>query len=87
MHSIHKDFVGGDLRAVLAISGVPAYNEDMTTALISLYFAAPSPWTNESNARPLRTVPPILLREIYGEVSAIAAAGTGYDPDWTKKLM
>ncbi len=82
--AIHKDFVGGELRAVLTFTGMPAYNEDRPAALISLYFSAPTAWASETAARPLRQVPPILLREIYGEVQAIAAAGSGFDPDWER---
>jgi hypothetical protein len=30
-------------------------------------------------------VPPILLSECYDDLRSIAAAGSGYDPEWQKK--
>jgi hypothetical protein len=34
---------------------------------------------------PLGEVPPVLLAETWRTLHRIAAAGTGYDPDWEKK--
>jgi hypothetical protein len=40
----------------------------------------------QTPAMPLSDVPRVLLRESYAEVCEIAAAGTGFDPDWEKKV-
>jgi hypothetical protein len=34
---------------------------------------------------PLGEVPPVLLSECWNDLGTMAAAGTGYDPDWQSK--
>ncbi|MDP9463656.1 MAG: DUF4132 domain-containing protein, partial [Actinomycetota bacterium] len=82
---VQKDFGGAGLTGVIEMMGTPAYADDSTTALLSMYFARRGGAGNPSRAVPLSDVPPILLQETYGEALAIAAAGTGYDPDHEKK--
>ena len=35
---------------------------------------------------PLEEVPPVLLSETWNDLQAISAQGSGYDPDWQKKV-
>ena len=35
---------------------------------------------------PLRSLPPVLLSETYGDLQRIAHAGSGYNPDWEKHI-
>lgn len=84
--TVHKDFPGGNLQAVFDFTGMPATTEEWPVAWLSLYFARPAAWVSEQQARPLGDVPPILLREIYGEARAMAAAGTGFADDWKAQV-
>ncbi len=84
--SIVKLFPGADLQVVLEIAGMPAYAEDWTTALKSLYFLRDGRRPALTNAVPLRSLPPVLVAEIYNDVASIAAVGTGFDPDWEAKI-
>jgi hypothetical protein len=65
--------------------GVPASSLGVAwrTAVGTLAFY---PTGAQTPAMPLSDVPRVLLRESYAEVCEIAAAGTGFDPDWEKKV-
>ena len=84
--SIVKPFPGSNLQVVLEIAGMPAYAEDWTTALESLYFLRDGRRPTITNAAALSSLPPVLVAEIYNDVASIAAAGTGFDPDWEAKI-
>ncbi len=83
---IERPFPGSDLTAVLEINGVPATIDDTITAFERLYYVGPGGAGDRLRAVPLADVPPILLAETYSQALEIAAAGTGYDPDYRKKL-
>jgi hypothetical protein len=79
------------LTAVLTLEGgIPAGAYDVGSwpcALSDLFFV-PSrvSYYQPSDAVPLEEVPPILLTEFYAEVRAMADAGTGFDPESSKKV-
>jgi hypothetical protein len=85
INSVQKDFGSAGLVAVLELMGVPAYADDSTTAFLSAFFKKRGAGYG-ARPVPLADVPPILLRETYGEILAIAAAGGGYDPEYEKKV-
>jgi hypothetical protein len=35
---------------------------------------------------PLKDLPSVLLAECVGDLRALAAAGSGFDPEWEKKV-
>ncbi|MEZ5225856.1 MAG: DUF4132 domain-containing protein [Acidimicrobiales bacterium] len=80
--SIVRQFPGSDFEAILDIAGMPAYAEDWTTALRLLYFIRVGQRPVAGNAAPIASLPPVLVAEIYNDVASIAAAGTGFDPEW-----
>ena len=83
--TLMKDCSMAELTAVLEITGVPAYMDDSVTALLDAFFVRRNSGGFHQQPVPLADVPQILLIETCGEVTRIAAAGTGYDPDYQKK--
>lgn len=82
-----KRFDGVGLRAVIEFSGsYMGANESFPCALHGLKFE-PIPGQRYRTVKALRIgdVPPVLLSEAWGEYHAVAAAGTGFDPEWEKK--
>lgn len=87
----HKSFPSLSLEAVLEFTGSFLPEQDIPAALTVFYFVR----TREdgSSARygwqptkvPLGKVPPVLISECRNDVAQIAAAGTGFDPEWEKK--
>jgi len=85
-----KSFPGMGLRSVLSFSGNGLPEENRTVALKDLSFrqaAAENESTVQiSGGMALDEVPAVLLSECYNDLRAIAATGTGHDPEWEKKV-
>ena len=103
-----KAFAGLGLEAAIEFSGNSVPEENLTVALVALYFYAIAPHADENDPAanhfdfdrldeydsgyydegkrlPLGEVPPVMLSEVWNNLRAIAAQGTGYDLDWKKK--
>jgi len=85
-----KPFPGLGLEVHLQFSGNSLPEENRTVALESVSFEKPTPLTPNFFARtpriPLGEIPAVLLGECYNDLRTIAAVGTGFDPDWEKKV-
>jgi hypothetical protein len=89
-HTYSKSYPGLQLQAVIEFTGNSLPEESRTAALIQAYFVRQTPDQQEHSTwshKPikLRTVPKILLAETRGDLAALAAEGSGFDPEWTKK--
>jgi hypothetical protein len=82
-----KRFDGVGLRAVVEFSGsYVGATESFPCALIGLTFQRiAGQGRRVGKALRLSEVPPVLLSEAWGDLHAIAAAGSGFDRDWEKK--
>jgi hypothetical protein len=81
-----KRFGGVGLSAAIEFSGsYVGAGESFPCALIGLSFERIAAQGRRVD-KPLRLfdVPPVLLSEAWGDLHAIAAAGTGFDQDWEK---
>jgi hypothetical protein len=85
-----KSFPGLGLKVVLEFSGNGLPEENRTVALKQIYFqqsaAEEEPMIEMSGGMALDEVPAVLLSECYNDLRTIAAAGTGFDPEWEKKV-
>jgi hypothetical protein len=84
-----KSFPTLDIDVVLSFSGNRLPEEDTQVALISLRFDRRRYDQGSAAASagiPLGQVPPVLLAETFHDMSLIAADGSGFDPDWEKKV-
>ncbi len=94
-YEYQKSFPGLGLEVHLGFSGNGLPEENRLIALTHLNFerksAQESPASMTTWGRgagvPLKDVPQVLLSECVGDLRAIAAAGSGFDPDWEKKAM
>ena len=77
------DAVG--LVARVSFSGSPLPEENIAAALHDLTFARTRRGGLGHAAVPMGEVPPVLLAESWRALHVMAAAGTGFDPDWEKK--
>ncbi|HET6884370.1 MAG TPA: DUF4132 domain-containing protein, partial [Pirellulales bacterium] len=89
-YDYHKSLTGVGLNVELRFSGNGMPEENRTVALMGLHF---SPTGADAPVMPfdrpgifLREVPGVLLSECYHDLATIAAAGSGYDADWEKKV-
>ncbi len=75
------------LQAVVNFSGSPLPEVDRPVALMGITFTHTSDTEEVGGAGglPLGDVPPVLLSEVYHHVSAVAALGAGFDPDWESR--
>ena len=84
-----KSFPGLGLKVTLNFSGNGLPEENRPVALKDISFqqaaAEEESMMEMSGGMPLDEVPAVLLSECYNDLRAIAAAGTGFDPDWEKK--
>jgi hypothetical protein len=89
-YEYEKTLTGMGTKVVIRFSGNGLPEENRTVALISLHFAPtagePGGFSFDQPGIPLRDVPGVLLSESYHDLAAIAAAGTGYEADWQKKV-
>lgn len=80
-----KTFREAGLMAEIEFSGSPLPEENRQAALQSLSFRRLR--ANGSGGQiPLAEVPPVLLAESWRDLHDIADKGTGFDPDWKKKV-
>jgi hypothetical protein len=94
----HKQFPAMGMEAILEFTGNRLPEENNVVALRALSFVRkPGPngdeealaagaWGGRSTLA-LRNVPLVLLNECYNDLRAIAAEGTGFDPEWEKKAF
>jgi hypothetical protein len=81
-----KRFEGAALRAVIAFSGsYVGANESFACALHGLSFERIGAKGRGGKALTLAETPPVLLTEAWADFHAVAAAGSGFAPDWEKK--
>ena len=89
-HVYQKTMLGLGIDVVITHSGSPLPEEDRTLALLSLSFerrAVADPRADEASRKlALREVPRILLSETVADVRALCDSGTGYAPDWKRRI-
>ncbi|KPJ57823.1 MAG: hypothetical protein AMS16_00690 [Planctomycetes bacterium DG_58] len=85
-----KSFPTLEMEALIEFTGSMLPEENIQTALVKLSFAKMLPPDAGYYARggelPLARVPAVLLSECVGDLAEIALAGTGFDPEWQKKV-
>lgn len=81
----HKDFAASGLAVAIEFTGNTLPEENIPAALKTLSFRHTGAHRYDHSTVPLADVPPVLLAEAYGDYLAVAAACTGFDPDWEKK--
>jgi hypothetical protein len=87
-----KQFPTLGIEAVIEFSGNGLPEENRTVALSSLSFGRTLSGDEGQFAGygrssvPLSEVPAILLSECYNDLKSIADQGTGFDPEWEKKV-
>ena len=89
-YTYKKDFPELELQALIEFSGNFLPEEERTVALQTLYFYRQSKKQESAYSRygskvHLGEVPAVLLVECWNDIRAIAAEGSGYDPEWEKK--
>ncbi|MCI0357203.1 MAG: DUF4132 domain-containing protein, partial [Planctomycetaceae bacterium] len=88
-YEYQKSFPGLGLEVHLGFTGNGLPEENRKVALTSLSFAHKSNDNAAAYMAPrgvaLADIPAVLLTECIGDVRAIAAAGSGFDPEWEKK--
>jgi hypothetical protein len=72
--------------AEIEFSGSPLPEENNLAALHSLSFRVLRDNGYNGRQLTLKEVPPVLLAETWQDLHDIAAKGTGFDPDWQKKV-
>ena len=90
-YDYRKAFSSLGIEAVIEFSGNSLPGEDRTVALTYLSFCRLPEETDAGYfynpaQLPLEEVPPVLLSETWNDLQAISAQGSGYDPDWQKKV-
>lgn len=88
-HEYLKTFPGLGLEVHLGFTGNGLPEENRQVALTQLTFARkteqPTTYLGRNTGLALKDVPAVLLAECAGDLRTIAAAGTGFDPEWEKK--
>jgi hypothetical protein len=88
----HRQLPTLGIEAVIEFSGNSLPEENRNVALTSLYFRhtlsnEEAQFGGASRPRlPLGDVPAILLTECWNDLRIIAEQGTGFDPDWERKV-
>jgi len=72
--------------AEIEFSGSPLPEENTLAALHTLSFRVLRDNGHHGRQLTLKEVPPVLLAETWQDLYDIAARGTGFDPDWQKKV-
>jgi hypothetical protein len=89
-YDYQKMFPGFALIVQLNFSGNGLPEENRTVALTNLSFQKSAPQESGSfmpaENLPLGEIPAVLLTECYNDLAAIAKTGTGFDPEWEKKV-
>jgi hypothetical protein len=85
--SYDKRFPTLGLQASVEFTGNGLPEENRQVALMALRFTRRGPDSGGGDARvPLAEVPPVLLSECWNDMRLMAAEGTGFDPEWEKKM-
>ncbi len=87
-----KSFPGLGIEVHLGFSGNGLPEENRTIALTTLAFQRKAAQASAGMHRPgvglaLADIPAVLLAECLGDVRSIAAAGSGFDAEWEKKVQ
>jgi hypothetical protein len=82
----NKDFTSAGVRVAIEFSGNCLPEENVTVALKSLGFEKLNIRSYNQRMMALDDVPPVLLAEAYADYHAVAAACSGFDADWEKKI-
>ena len=81
-----KTYREAGLVAEIEFTGGPLPEESRSTALQSLSFRKLRGGGSGGGQVALAEVPPVLLAECWRDLHDIAAKGTGFDPEWQKKV-
>jgi len=85
-----KTFPGLGLVAQLEFSGNGLPEENRQVALKSFSFQKSAPqeagYFAQTSSLPLGEIPAVLMTECYNDLASIAKSGSGFDPDWEKKV-
>lgn len=81
-----KNYRDAGLVAEIEFSGSPLPEENRPAALQSLIFRRSRGSGGGGNQVTLGEVPPVLLAETWRDLHDIAEKGSGFDPDWQKKV-
>lgn len=81
---VERQFPLAGISALLGHWGVPPESRPYQTAFSELWFQTSG--NGRTRRKLLSDVPPILLQETYAQAQKIVAAGTGFDPDYQKKV-
>ena len=85
-----KSFPGLGLKSVLNFSGNGLPEENRSVALKDISFQQSAgeedAMMGMSAGMALDEVPAVLLSECYNDLRTISAAGSGFDPEWEKKV-
>jgi hypothetical protein len=84
--SYQKFFSGIDCSAFITFSGTSLPEANVPCALMSLSFVRAVD-TVRQKTLPLSSIAPVLLSESWNDFHAIAAAGSGFDPEWPQKVQ
>ena len=87
-YSYTKSFPGLGIEVQLGFSGNGLPEDNRTVALTTMSFGRKSPGSDGGRASSLRLadVPSVLLAECLGDLKTIAAAGSGFDAEWEKRI-
>jgi HEAT repeat protein len=89
-YDYQKTFPGLGLKVQLGFSGNGLPEENRQVALTSLSFQKSAPEESgfmlQSGSLPLSEIPAVLVTECYNDLAAIAKSGSGFDPEWEKKV-
>jgi hypothetical protein len=82
-----KSFPAAQCAAVIEFTGSPLPEINGLCALLDMHFLPEGDRLSHGIGRmALSAVPPVLLSEVRNDFSTVAAAATGFDPDWRKKV-
>jgi hypothetical protein len=80
-----KRFESAGVTAVVAFTGSALPEENVACALRGLSFMRTGGGRGGGKVVALAKVPPVLLSEAWNDYQALAATGTGFDPQWERK--
>jgi hypothetical protein len=80
-----KRFESAGVTAVVEFTGSALPEQNVACALRTLSFMRAGGGRGSGKVLPLAKVPPVLLSEAWNDYQALAATGTGFDPQWERK--
>jgi hypothetical protein len=80
-----KRFESAGVTAVVEFTGSALPEQNVACALRTLIFMRAGGGRGSGKVLPLAKVPPVLLSEAWNDYQALAATGTGFDPQWERK--